>query len=33
MTCLKVVDLFQAEQAGDPYRVQVPGANDLRWLL
>jgi hypothetical protein len=28
MTCLKVVDLFQAEQAGDPYRVQVPGAND-----
>jgi hypothetical protein len=30
MTCLKVVDLFQAEQAGDPDRVQmqVPGAND-----
>jgi hypothetical protein len=28
MTCLKVVDLFQAEQASDPKRVQAPGAND-----
>ena len=28
MTCLKLVDLFQAEQASDRYRVQEPWAND-----
>jgi hypothetical protein len=28
MTCLRVVDLFHAEQASLPQRVQEPGVND-----